>query len=452
MIRVHGRADSLEEQKENTSAETTTCFSGMDHSTNVFQSDANYRRAFDLWHRWELHATTKPPTAQERAQARRHSVEDWDLFVILLALRACRQLGLAPAGATVQPGAVGQEILLQRGWSLTLQPNRSLLLQHSGTTLLQVAGLYCCLGAQAEKQVEAALQFLLEPRPGRHPLLLVTAYDPESPVASHSAALAVQLQRLRTATLVSDGLALAEVSPLRIDSTELIGRAIHWVTAEHEWPRLPIREQIKDWAKAWPEFSARPGMHFDGQEFHFFNSPPDALVTESKTRAQRAKQRFERVLADPKQTKQEERRARGDRPDRADVNLQKKELAALKTPEGNLMRISNDIHASLLRVRDKFMTLQQCPCCRSEPVDKQKDAMILRCYECESEWGRRTCPTCHKDYTFIVPHDAASAAPPEVFDPLRIFGADMCAPLSPSTTAPFQTRSTACPRCGAISA
>lgn len=421
------------------------------HSTNVFQSDANYRRAFDLWHRWELHAAPKPPTAQERAQARRHSVEDWDLFVILLVLRACRQIGLLPAAATAQPVATGHEIVLQRGWSLTLQPNRSLILQHSGTTLLQVAGLYCCLGAQVEKQVEAALQLLLEPRPGRHPLLLVTAYDPESPVASHSAALPAKLQRLRAATLISDGLALAEVSPLRIDSTELIGRAVRWVIAEHEWPRLPIREQISDWAKAWPEFSVRPEMHFDGQEFHFFNSPPDALITEANTRAQRAKQRFERALADREHAKQEERRARGDRRERADVNLQKKELAALKTQEGNLMSISSEIHARLLRVRDKFRNLQQCPCCRSELVDKQKDAMIMTCYECETQWGRRICASCHQDYAFIVPRDPDAAVPPEAFDALRIFGADMCAVVLPPTAAPYVPHATACPRCGRLS-
>jgi hypothetical protein len=59
----------------------------------------NYRRAFDLWHRWERHASTKPPTAQERAAARRRAVEDWDLFVILLTLRASRQLALTPPEA-----------------------------------------------------------------------------------------------------------------------------------------------------------------------------------------------------------------------------------------------------------------------------------------------------------------------------------------------------------------
>ncbi|HWQ93476.1 MAG TPA: hypothetical protein VN673_17550 [Clostridia bacterium] len=420
------------------------------HSTNVFQSDPNYRQAFDLWHRWERHTTTKPPTAQERAAARRRSIEDWDLFVILLTLRACRQLGFKSTQTTSQPMPTGQGINLQRGWSLAVQPDRSLLLYHLGTPLLQVAGLYCCLGAQAEKQIEAALQLLCESRQGRPPLLLVTVHDPESPGASHSVGLAAKLQRLRNATLLSDRLAIAEASPLRIDSTELIARAIHWVTAEHEWPRPPIREQIKDWDKAWPELPSRLGMNLLGRDFHFLNPPPDSLIAEADNRAQKTRQRFKRVLADRDQAKQQERRSRGDRRDRADVNLQKKELAAEKTQEGNLMRISDEIHASLLRVRDKFRMLQECPCCRSEVVDKQKDALIMACRECETQWGRRVCASCHKDYAFIVPRDSDAVLPPEVFDSLRIFGADICAEVLPPISAPYLPHDTACPHCSRL--
>jgi hypothetical protein len=286
------------------------------HPTNVFQSDANYRRAFDLWHRWQLHATTKPVTVQERTQARRRSVEDWDHFVVLLTLRACRQLGLFPETNSCDSRR-GQDILLQRGWSLALKPDRSLILQHFGAPCLRVAGLYCCLDAQPEKQVEALLQSLLERSPDRPRFLVVTVYDPESPVLAHSAAWLTKLERLRAATLLSDGLLLAEVSPLRIDSTELIGRAIRWITAEQDWPLLPIRAQIKDLVEAWPEFSGRPGVCFAGREFQFFDCPADVLITEAHARAERAKQRFERVLADREEAKAVERRSRGDRRDRA---------------------------------------------------------------------------------------------------------------------------------------
>lgn len=115
------------------------------------------------------------------------------------------------------------------------------------------------------------------------------------------------------------------------------------------------------------------------------------------------------------------------------------------------MSISNENHTCLLRVRDRFRTLQQCPCCRSEMVDKQKDAMIMTCYECETQWGRRICASCHQDYAFIVPRDPGAAVPPEAFDALRIFGADMCAVVLPPATAPFLPHSTACPRCSPIS-
>jgi hypothetical protein len=153
-------------------------------------------------------------------------------------------------------------------------------------------------------------------------------------------------------------------------------------------------------------------------------------------------------IADRQQLKNDERGARGDRRDRADMGLQRRELAAQKTQEGNLMMISNAIHNCLQRVRDKCQTLQQCPCCRSKFVEKEKDAMIMTCYECETEWGRRTCGKCHKDYAFIVPHDKDANLPPGVFDPLRVFGADMCATILPASSAPFLARSTECPYCG----
>ncbi|MCL4785652.1 MAG: hypothetical protein KJ070_02495 [Verrucomicrobia bacterium] len=153
-------------------------------------------------------------------------------------------------------------------------------------------------------------------------------------------------------------------------------------------------------------------VHLEGNEFHFFDCLPDYLIEEAGNRAQKAGDRFERVLAARDQAKQEKRRARGDRRERAGVNLQKKELAAQKMKQGNLMTISNEIHACLLRVRDKFRLPQVCPCCRSEPVEKQKDAMIMTCYECETQWGRRICATCHMDYAFIIPHDLDAAVPP----------------------------------------
>jgi hypothetical protein len=130
--------------------------------------------------------------------------------------------------------------------------------------------------------------------------------------------------------------------------------------------------------------------------------------------------------------------------------VQKRELATLRTQEGNVMRISSEIHARLLEVRDQFRLLQQCPCCRSEGVDKQKDATLFSCRECGSQWGRRICRVCRKDYTFIIPHDLDAGAPPDAFDALRMFGADMCAQVLASTSAPFVPNATACPRCDVL--
>ncbi len=417
------------------------------HSTNIFQSDAHYQQMFHLWHSWERHSSPKPPSPHERAEKRRRAAVDWDLFVILLTIRACRQLSLSPIEKTVQPVAVGQQISLARRWSLSVQPDRSILLEFEGTPQLQILGIYSCLAAQAEKHVEAALELFLKSRRGRHPLLIVTADDPGSTAALVSASFLGKLNRLRTATLLSDGLALVEASPLRIDSTELVARAIHWVTAEREWPHLPLHETLSGWSEVWPDLPRHQGIHVVGQDLQFSASPSESLIAESSVRTSNARHHLDQIVAARDNVKHEERRARGDRRDLAGVNLQKKEFTAQKTEAENLLKIYTAIHTCLLKVRDRFHLFQICPCCQSTLVVKHENAAIMACYECETEWGRRTCATCHKDYAFIVPHDPKANAPPGAFDPLRIFGADLCASLLTPTTAPFLARSTECPWC-----
>lgn len=417
------------------------------HSTNVFQSDTSYRRAFDLWHRWESRNASKPPTPKERAEIRCRAVEDWDLFVTLLTIRACRQIGLLAPSGTAQPVALGDRILLERGWSVTPQADRSLLLQHSGKTHLQIGGLYCCLGAQAEAHLDAALEHLLQSSRDRHPLLLVAVHDPGSPAAPHSDALASKLSRLGSGTLMSLRLGLVAASPLRIDSTEQIARAILWVTAEYDWPRVPIRESIQDWAKAWPDLSKRRGLRISGETCEIFEPPSDSLLSEAEDQAGKAKLRLEKAIQDRAAIKDQEGVGRGDRRIMAEVNLKKKELTRLRDQAEEVDRILNRIHDAMVKARDSFQPLQRCPCCRSKRVAKEHGAMIMTCSDCRTEWGRRVCANCRQQYAFIVPHDPETAAAAETFDSVRMFGADMCAELLPPEAGSTLLRDTACPYC-----
>jgi len=378
------------------------------HATNIFQSDLNYRRAFDLWHRWEQVSTAKPPTAGERAQSRRKSIEDWDLFVVLLVIRACQQLGLAPTEEASQRITFGKDLSLRDDWSLALQSDRSLILKNSGKSLLQFAGIYCSLGAQSDTQIDAALQLLERPH-DTPPLVLVTVHDPESPVAPHSSEFAQRLQRLRTTTLFSKGIIIAEVSPLRIDSTEIIARPICWIAAEHEWPRLPIRKATNDWEKAWPELSSKHGILVEGKEFRFNNPPPPFLIKEAAKRAEQA-------------------------------NLDHARKGIL-----------SKVHSCLLEVSREFSILAECPCCHSTSLGRQVDTLIMTCNECRTQFGRRICASCHKDYAFIVPHATEVSAIAGGISPLQLFGADMCALLAISERHGSEWRATHCTHCEAVS-
>ena len=417
------------------------------HSTNVFQSDEHYRQVFNLWHKWERVASVRPPTPDERASKRRRACEDWDLFVLLLTIRACRQLGLAPAGTAAQMITSGARIALERHWTLQIQSDRSILLEWNATPCLQIVGLYTNWAAHSEKHAASAFNELLQAQEHRHPVLIVSVDDSSALPPDWSSGVLKTFHRLRSASLLADNLGLAEASPLKIDSTELVARAIRWVTAEEEWPKLPISKSVPGWAEAWPELTRQEGFSERGQEILFSRPPSEFLVEDAKVRVSREKEQLQHTVVARENLKIEERHAKGDRRALADINIRKKELSAREAQVEKTCNISLLICDCLVDVRERFLQIECCPCCRSSLVERQEGANIMTCLDCGSEWGRRPCPRCHTDYAFIVPHDSDADIPPEHFDPVRIFGADMCASLLPPTTAPFHTRSTRCPRC-----
>lgn len=417
------------------------------HSTNVFQSDAHYRQAFHLWHKWERVASVKPPTPAERAANRRRASLDWNLFTVLLAIRACRQLGLISTDNTNQPIAIGKRISLARQWTLVLQNDYSLLFECHGKTQLQIVGIYTSWVSQSEQSVMAALRDFLGTQKGRYPILIVSVEDPGSPSANWSPQLQNMFKRLRSAALLSDNLAMVEASPLKIDSTELVARFIHWVTAEVDWPKLPLRETLIGWSDVWHDLPRHHGIRVDGQNFQFFESPSDSLIAQAEQHVAHSRRRLEEISSAREKVRQEEQRARGNRRALGAVNLQKKEINAQEEVADAHNKTVTRIHECLVNVRHRLQLLQSCPCCRSNSVQKQDDATIMVCSDCHSEWGRRMCPTCRQDYAFIVPRDTQVDALREVIDPVRVFGANMCAFLLPMESALFSTRPTECPRC-----
>lgn len=420
------------------------------HSTNVFQSDAHYRQALHLWHKWERITSVKPPTPAERAARRRGSCEDWNLFVLLLTIRACRQLGLAPADKLTQPLGFGAPIRLVRNWTLQIQTNHSLLLAYNGAPQLRIVGVYTSWRARTEEHVSHALNALLGSEKSGGPILIVSVDDAGQATASWSPLLQEKFTRLSSATLLSDKIGLAEVSPLKIDSTELVARAIRWVTAEVEWPKLPLRKTITGWSKIWPELSSRDSIKASGQDLLFHQAPSKSLLADAQKRASAAKQRREQIVAEREQLKSQEQRVRGDRRALAAINLRKKELGADEADTQHLSDVLVKIECSLVEVRGRFHLLERCPCCDSTQVKKLEGANMMHC-QCGTEWGRRDCPVCRQDYAFIVPRDKQVDAVRDIIDPVRVFGADMCASLLPPDSASFLTRPTECPRCRPMS-
>lgn len=416
------------------------------HSTNVFQSDAHYRQAFHLWHKWERITSVKPPTPAERAARRRRSCEDWNLFVLLLTIRACRQLGLTPADKLTQPIGIGAPIRLVRDWTLQIEADHSLVLRYSGAPQLRIVGVYTSCRARTEVHVNDALNALLGSEKSVCPVLIVSVDDACDTAANWLPLLQENFTRLCSGTLLSNKIGFAEVSPLKIDSTELVARAIRWVTAEIEWPKLPLRKTITGWSQIWPELSSRDSIKASGQDLLFYQAPPKSLLADTKKRAFEAMQRREQIVAAREQLKSQEQRARGDRRALAAINLRKKELVANEAEAQRLSVVLDQIEATFVEVYDRFLLLERCPCCNSTQAQKQEDANMMRC-QCGTEWGRRGCPSCREEYAFIVPHDSTLNSSPEKLDAARVFGADMCARISPGHSIEHGVNATECPWC-----
>ncbi len=420
------------------------------HSTNLFQSDQHYRQVFSLWHKWERVASPRPPTPDERAARRCRSCEDWNLFVLLLAIRACRQLGLTCAHKQIQPLGFGTPIRLVRDWTLQIQTDHSLELRYNGEPQLRIVGVYTSWRSHAEKHVNDALTALLGSEKSDCPVLIVGVDDTGDTVANWSPLLQQKFARLSSATLLSDKIGFADVSPLKIDSTELVARAIRWVTAEIEWPKLPLRKTIAGWSQIWPELVSRDSIKASGQDLLFYQAPSKSLLADAQKRASEAKRRREQIAVEREQLKSQEQRVRGDRRALAAINLQKKELGADEADTQHRYNVLVRIEECLVEVRGRFLLLERCPCCDSTQVKKLEGANIMHC-QCGAEWGRRDCSVCRQDYAFIVPRDTQVDAVREMIDPVRVFGADMCASLLPPDSIPFSTRPTECPRCHPLS-
>jgi len=416
-------------------------------STNVFQSDAHYRQVFHLWHKWERITSVKQPTPAERAVRRRRSCEDWNLFVLLLTIRACRQIGLSREHKPVQPLGFDASIRLERDWSLQIHTDHSLELSYNGAPQLRIVGVYTNWRAQTERHICEALNALNGSEKRSCPVLIVSVDDAGDATTTWPPLLQQHFARLCSRTLLSDQIGIAEVSPLKIDSTELVARCIRWVTAEVEWPKLPLRKTIAGWSQIWPELSIQVGIKASGQDLLFYQAPSKSLQADAQRRASEGRQRREHIVAAREQLKSEEQRVRSDKRALAEINRRKKELGADETEAQHISDVLVKIEGILGEVRDQFLLLERCPCCDSMQVKRLEGANIMHC-QCGAEWGRRDCPVCRQDYAFIVPRDREVDATREIIDPLRVFGADMCASLVPPASLPFLTRPTECPRCG----
>ena len=210
-------------------------------------------------------------------------------------------------------------------------------------------------------------------------------------------------------------------------------------------PHFPVAENIIHDVESGLNLAAY-GLSADGSEIVFDKPPLEALIVDMQTRTRQASQRVQHLAASREELKHEEHRSRGKGRQLQEVNERRKALNVEEDKAKRQVQVTHDLANVLSRISEQFQHLQQCPCCRSTVVTQQPGTSIMTC-QCRTQWGRRRCPSCHRDYAFIIPPIGEGDDLSEVIDVVRLFGADICAMLLPPTSAPFEFRSTLCPHC-----
>lgn len=347
--------------------------------SNLLARDHRYYRTALLWEAW---ASRERDETAVLADNRREFPTAYVPYVMAIILRAARTLGLKPADASAPAPCAGPaELGTPDGFRLHVRmiSETTIELSADGKPVMHVAALAENLtGSLASAQVEEALQRVFRNhQEARVPT--VVAYPGER---EERANLPPWLRRLAHWAGPSPSgpgaqtafLGVVPVTPLEIESTERLARALRWawygawLQAAYP-PRIEVPARVKAVAGDW--LRVRPG------QWHLLRLPSAAEWERLRIDASDAVPRY-----------------------------------GPSSGTGSRVAAIDDVAALLRPAEETLLRLTTCPLCREATrvwLDPLEDTFHCRCENCAGEWGTRICGSCTKPFPVLRDNDTVTA-------------------------------------------
>lgn len=348
-------------------------------STNIFRSDAVYRRVAGLWREWIEGAGEAPPSKREWLERRRGRIVAHRRIVLTLTVRALQEMHMLPRQSRALELGVEHPLNLERGWRLRCEATGLLRLEKHDRPLADIVPLALARRSLTLEEVQTAERVFTRSVP-----VLCVWLD------GNDGGTLDGYERLPAVGQVS-------VSPQRLDSLEGVLRFVRDIIYREEWPILPIKVAL----------------------------PAQALLEAEERRLVRGEYLAQPMEEGVRDNLRKDITDAGRRVEELEANIEQVDLEIRRSPVGSRgahfarerkHQLRDDMqyaHSRLLLLHSISLEMEkieavlhfsrQCPCC-PEPSPADMVSVRFRCVSCRTEWGRRS------DGVFISPSNSLPTA------------------------------------------
>lgn len=397
--------------------------------TNILGNDPHYRRVERLWRAWYRHAHTGQPSPREQQRAAQEQAGLLNGYGLLLTIQALAQFDFTPAageGGVLHPGA-GLRLTGPEGEvTLRWEADGTHVLQRGGEQLMRVVPLTTPLAALTggdRRWVTGLLAGAARDAEG-FTLLLYPGSSLPAP-APEFLALGTDPGALHPR------LGCLPVSPVDLESTERVARALRWVLTGGRYLTYPPRVPLPGPLQGTPAPSPFQGAGGDWV-LPVPLAPGDDAWQQPREGLRAELARVERNLAALGTA------GHNTRATRREADRLRQALDAWET-----------LAAGVREAGAALQALRRCPVCSCEGAAFQAWAdsqFHCRCDDCGATWSLHRCPTCRARRPWLRPRlREQPAIDPGAGWADRLYGRDVLTLPSPHDLA-----DEACPTCAVL--
>lgn len=384
--------------------------------TNLLSNDDGYRGVARLWHHWSRLAAPRALSPRELYVQRQEIHRGFDAWCMLVAVRACSQLGLEPAvdaGFEV-PLLPGCHIPLEHECRIEWECGGAVTLAGPAGVLLRLVPVAHVLEqATTSSGVSARIASLAEAVTESSTAPWTVVLHPAVPGAPEHEALAGLGNPPAPGT--KGALDFIRVSPFSLESVERVARAIRWATLAPRMmaypPTLPAGAMEEEHDSSWHDERGSAGWALVRPLRRDELSRLDIPAHVEAARARR-----DGLSSERNEVQDELRRVRGDRRKMAELNRRKGELLKpLQDAEDDLERLEA-FGREFERAHKEVVFLATCPACGSDAAfePRANDCFAARCRSssCSASWELRFDPAHGSRIPIFLPGGTTLDLPP----------------------------------------